>query len=192
MADCLDRVQPQGPLRLVGVCFGGLVAFEAACCLRARGRSVELLAMVDTLNPAWRRSRPSFEVVAAFLRMAARRTVWHLHALRELSLKDKAAYLLSRVRALRETLSDEFGTAIEPRRLHRGAQSEYSPARRYAGRVLLFEMEARRLPAPLLGWDGLLDSTAVVESLPFDAQGALSEATAPLVARVIRCILGQP
>jgi thioesterase domain-containing protein len=40
--------QPQGPYHLLGWSFGGLIAYEVACRLEARGERVALLALLDT------------------------------------------------------------------------------------------------------------------------------------------------
>ncbi|MET9589220.1 amino acid adenylation domain-containing protein [Streptomyces sp. NPDC006539] len=47
----LHRVQPDGPYRLLGWSFGGLIATEMAAALRAAGHEVELLALLDTTHP---------------------------------------------------------------------------------------------------------------------------------------------
>ena len=44
----IRALQPQGPYALGGFSFGGLVAFEIACRLRAQGQEVELLALLDS------------------------------------------------------------------------------------------------------------------------------------------------
>ena len=44
--------QPTGPHLLLGVCAGGVIAWEAACQLEAAGEVVHLL-LVDTRNPQW-------------------------------------------------------------------------------------------------------------------------------------------
>ncbi len=51
----LDEVlslQPEGPYQLGGWSLGGLVAFEIACLLQAKGESVSLLALLDTPVPS--------------------------------------------------------------------------------------------------------------------------------------------
>jgi len=47
----IQSVQPIGPYLLGGQCFGGLIAFEVAQQLRAKGEVVELLALIDTACP---------------------------------------------------------------------------------------------------------------------------------------------
>jgi amino acid adenylation domain-containing protein len=47
----LRATQPNGPYRLAGYSFGGLVAWEMACQLAAAGDEVQFLALIDTANP---------------------------------------------------------------------------------------------------------------------------------------------
>jgi pimeloyl-ACP methyl ester carboxylesterase len=49
--DAIRRRQPQGPYRLLGFSFGGVVAFEVAQQLRSQGEEVELLAILDSDVP---------------------------------------------------------------------------------------------------------------------------------------------
>lgn len=60
----LRAVQPEGPYHLGGYCFGGLVAYEMACRLVARGEAVAHLAIFEGYAPLgpggraiWRRPR---------------------------------------------------------------------------------------------------------------------------------------
>ncbi len=45
--DHVNRLWPDGPVRLLGWSFGGLAAFEMAWHLEARGRAVDLVALLD-------------------------------------------------------------------------------------------------------------------------------------------------
>jgi thioesterase domain-containing protein/acyl carrier protein len=47
----IRSVRPHGPYHLLGWSFGGLVAHEIACRLRAAGETVALLALLDTAAP---------------------------------------------------------------------------------------------------------------------------------------------
>ncbi len=49
----LRTVQPAGPYRLGGYCFGGLVAYEMAARLIAAGERVELVAMFNAPSPSY-------------------------------------------------------------------------------------------------------------------------------------------
>jgi thioesterase domain-containing protein len=59
--DALRAVQPEGPYQLGGWSFGGVVAFEMARRLEARGDEVSLLAMIDVAPPQ-REVRPEAPV----------------------------------------------------------------------------------------------------------------------------------
>ncbi len=54
----LRQIQPHGPYRLLGYCFGGALCWEIAHQLEAQGETVELLALLDTPFPAGVRSGP--------------------------------------------------------------------------------------------------------------------------------------
>ena len=47
----IREVSPQGPYRLSGYSFGGLVAFEIARQLQAQGSKIDLVLIIDTLLP---------------------------------------------------------------------------------------------------------------------------------------------
>jgi amino acid adenylation domain-containing protein len=50
----IRRTQPHGPYRLVGMSFGGIVAYEVAQQLLAAGEDVEVLGMLDSVLPETR------------------------------------------------------------------------------------------------------------------------------------------
>ncbi|MEM7275052.1 MAG: AMP-binding protein, partial [Actinomycetota bacterium] len=58
-ADAIDRVAPDGPVSLAAISLGGVVAYELAQQLRARGRTVRLLALFDALGPDAGAAMPS-------------------------------------------------------------------------------------------------------------------------------------
>jgi thioesterase domain-containing protein len=47
----IRTVQPEGPYYLVGLCFGGMVAYEMAQQLRRQGQEVALLLVVESASP---------------------------------------------------------------------------------------------------------------------------------------------
>lgn len=49
--NALSRVRGRGPYILAGYSYGGLVAYEVACRMRAAGHNVELLALLDSYPP---------------------------------------------------------------------------------------------------------------------------------------------
>lgn len=67
-ADCVETllaVRPHGPYCVAGFSFGGIVAYEIARQLRERGRTVDLLVIVD-IGPAWHPPRSFGELLRAF------------------------------------------------------------------------------------------------------------------------------
>jgi thioesterase domain-containing protein/aryl carrier-like protein len=54
----VELIQGKGPYFLTGYCMGGTIAFEMAQQLRRRGRSVALVALLDTYN--WKRTPASW------------------------------------------------------------------------------------------------------------------------------------
>jgi pimeloyl-ACP methyl ester carboxylesterase len=63
----MRRIQPQGPYRVGGYCFGGTVAFEMACQLEARGEKVERLILINAWpSVAEHRMRWTSDALARF------------------------------------------------------------------------------------------------------------------------------
>ncbi|HEX8174908.1 MAG TPA: amino acid adenylation domain-containing protein [Pyrinomonadaceae bacterium] len=54
--DALRTVQPDGPYRLGGWSMGGIIAFEMAQQLQARGQEVELLILIDSTTEGFQKS----------------------------------------------------------------------------------------------------------------------------------------
>jgi thioesterase domain-containing protein len=52
----LRTLQPHGPYQLCGHSFGGVVAYEMAALLAKMGEPIGLVALIDTLHPAFRRN----------------------------------------------------------------------------------------------------------------------------------------
>ena len=53
-AHCVQEIrtiQPKGPYYLSGLCFGGMVAYEMARLLKAKGEEIALLALLNTPSP---------------------------------------------------------------------------------------------------------------------------------------------
>jgi arthrofactin-type cyclic lipopeptide synthetase C len=49
--EAIDKVQPEGPVHLLGHSFGGWIVFEMAARLKARGRKVASLTLIDSESP---------------------------------------------------------------------------------------------------------------------------------------------
>ncbi|SAK77399.1 non-ribosomal peptide synthetase [Caballeronia temeraria] len=138
-------IQPQGPYRLLGWSFGGLVAYEMATKLQTLGETVDQLVLLDSRLPDGRAARDVDEctlIEAAFPNMPEALTI----ALR--GMRDTA----ERVDALREHrlipsyISDRHVmTVIEATQRNMQLQGTFAPAR-FGGDILYFT--AMRSEAP--------------------------------------------
>jgi thioesterase domain-containing protein/acyl carrier protein len=169
--DDLLKFQPDGPYHLAGYSFSAAIALEMAQQLRAQGRTVGVLAMIDygpRGNPGGIRNAAHFiENLPFWVRYDILQAGWPAVAARA---RRKVGTLGQRVRTLgRQTAAQLAGRAVdemfdrerlpEPhRRLttdHLEAFYRYRPSI-YDGRILLFWARCRPLfhsLAPDLGWD---------------------------------------
>jgi thioesterase domain-containing protein len=90
----MRKVQPEGPYFLCGMCNGGVLAFEMAQQLKARGDEVAFLALLDTFSPPPRwlnhlTSCPGWGFIEDRLRRGAR----HVRNLSQLTLDRQVAYV---------------------------------------------------------------------------------------------------
>ncbi len=74
--DEIRSLQPRGPYRLAGFCFGGLVAYEMAQQLHAQGQVVSFLALFDANAIGRRPLLPNRSALRYVLWQVAER-VWH-------------------------------------------------------------------------------------------------------------------
>jgi thioesterase domain-containing protein len=153
----IRQVQPGGPYALAGYSYGGLIAYEMARALRARGETVELLALIET------------ELYARFLPWPDKLGYW-LELVRRVAAKVGAspirsvpAYLASKVRQfghrvqLRAGLRDDFVTFDEVngpmseryRRMYAIGVDEFRRFRPgpYDGKLSLFQIGGVRFDA---------------------------------------------
>ncbi|MCG6871968.1 MAG: alpha/beta fold hydrolase [Gammaproteobacteria bacterium] len=99
--------QPEGPYYLVGLCIGGVLAYEIAQQLRAQGEEVAALVLVDTAFPkpvralrnrgrrAWRFGKRSVRALTTGLWERAR---FHVGKLRALAPGEQLSYLADKLR----------------------------------------------------------------------------------------------
>lgn len=95
----IRTVQPYGPYFLGGYCMGGTIAYEAAQQLTSAGRTVALLALLDTMN--WHKVPLTFRSRSSH---ACQQVLFHAASLLDLSFADKARFLKDKVEALRHRI----------------------------------------------------------------------------------------
>jgi amino acid adenylation domain-containing protein len=164
-------VQPDGPYHLMGLCIGGLIAFEMAHQLRAQREEVALLAIFDALAPQGRIALPIQARIRNLMRVEKSEILHRVH---------------ERLRPRPSHLSDEESA----RRKYRS----HVPSRTYPGPVDLFR-PADRISlthrfAPDLGWGRLVGEGLRVHSIPGeDHTGMFREPCVRLVAAALRACL---
>jgi acyl-CoA synthetase (AMP-forming)/AMP-acid ligase II len=171
------RMIPQGPYLLAGVCFGGCLAYEVAQKIAASGKKVELLALIDSLNPAWAGGNSGIASIKAECRQIGFKLNHHISHVLKFGLFKSARYLKGRVQDF-----FKFHTESSP---HRAAMLEYRP-QPWASNALVLRFPGRRLDAPALGWAHLIQGDLQVRTLPFEPEGALAKDSAARVAAVLR------
>lgn len=130
-------VQSEGPYFLGGLCMGGLVAYEMAQQLLARGHKVALLAMMEPVPPRGLGVRSVVDIAALFLHRVMKRLTHHSQVAFQLSREEQKAYVRLKMKL----------------NANSWALRRYSP-RPYSGRIDLFlTPETLSSPNPSrLGW----------------------------------------
>jgi aspartate racemase len=128
----IRRVQPEGPYRIGGYSFGGLVAYEIAQLLQAQNEKVSLLALLDTY-PGKLESRTS-----------------QLRKLGKLPLKEQARFIVKKGSFVIMTLRKRIELQLLPPVLRNVRQAcataaEAYEIRPYSGRVTLFRVKEKSL-----------------------------------------------
>ena len=114
----MQSVQPQGPYYVIGECSGGIVAFEMAQQLRARGVEPALLLLMDTIRPdrsleIRRRFNIFLMPILNSRHVTGMRFLWN--QLRQRTMREKVTYLLEKKdRIVDETLRRDRTPFSEP------------------------------------------------------------------------------
>jgi acyl-CoA synthetase (AMP-forming)/AMP-acid ligase II/thioesterase domain-containing protein len=182
------RVQPQGPYRLAGVCFGGVVAFEMARLLSERGEAVELLALIDSLNPAWQRDAGVPARVAASLRQMRHRFAQNYRTVRGMRWSRVPRWTAGRAAAFFRyhggEIAARIGAANDGRVFDRALLDRYRPAGCELNAVVV-AVRGLRADVPNLGWLRAVLGRIEMAEIPFDPHGALAEGNVRRVAAIL-------
>ena len=203
----LVTLRPDGPYYLGGYCLGGVLAYEMAQQLRAMGREVGLVLLLETYNlntvsSSQLRGRKPVHTLqkvwfhAANLRLAEGHDRWKF-------LREKCEVAVARLevqgRALYQGLSASSADGTRHRyphllvkRINDEAVLQYVP-RPYAGRVALIRPKAnfRGFDDPTFGWGGLVGSGLSTHEVPIYPRGMLVEPFVQTLAEQVRSALAQ-
>ncbi len=216
----LARRGVAAPRFLGGYSFGGIVAYEMACQLHARGAPPERLVIIDTPAPLGSRSvlpdDPARAEAQWLLRMADVRARHHQAPLalgmdELLALNDDARFALARERMREAGLIPPEADAAWLRRAYRASRALYDAFLTYAPaesapRDLplclvraatvnegdLSEADGAVLAAPDMGWSRLNDRLLGVRTVAGDHISMLSGAAAVQTAAAIAAFLDMP
>lgn len=193
-ADAVEQSQPTGPYRLMGYSFGGLVAFEAARQLVARGGEVSFLGLLDTAEPQYldrlQKELPVWQRYRAYKDYLAEVVVREggLEHLRNRLLTKISSLTFKMYRALGRPVPQDLGR-IEYINLLAG--TKYRPSE-YSGKVTLFRSSVREASEGTdraLGWGGLAREIEVVD-LPSDHFNMLLEPHVHFLAERLKAVIG--
>jgi thioesterase domain-containing protein/acyl carrier protein len=113
--------QPQGPYMLLGLCFGGILAYEMACELVDQGEQVSMLVMLDAL----------LSEAVRVPRRSPRRQIRRLRRTVSLAMPDR----VNRLRG-KAPIDETQRLAMARQRIYTHANRGYQP-RPYSGQALL-------------------------------------------------------
>ncbi|MCP4698347.1 MAG: non-ribosomal peptide synthetase [Gammaproteobacteria bacterium] len=175
--EALLKVQADGPYLLGGSSFGGIVAFEMAQQLRAQGREVTMIVMIDAPGPGQLPVKLEDDA-AVLVYLADSHLDEHsltVEALRQLEPEEQVTYVLEHT-DLAARLSEFGGSSSNFRYFLRVlntnmlAMLKYTP-RVYPGRLVFFRAETRRPsdpPRPELPWIELAGGGIEIHIVPGD------------------------
>jgi amino acid adenylation domain-containing protein len=92
----LCAAQPDGPYCLGGWSAAGIIAYEMAQQLRARGKEVGLVVLFDTDSPTYSRSFRGWKSLPARLYIACEKALYHFGKLRRMGVRKALAHLRER------------------------------------------------------------------------------------------------
>jgi thioesterase domain-containing protein len=195
----IQSVQPQGPYRLAGWCFGGLVAFEMAQQLQARGEQVSFLGLLDAstgLNMLFEEYQ-ELDDAAFLVKLVAEEVSLSLDRIRQLEPEEQLLYVIEQARQLNLIPPDlELAQAqrlVQMLKSHIYAGKIYIP-QPYRGRVTLFrasEEAAADSQDLTLGWQELAVEGVDLHWVPGNHLTMVREPHVQVLAKQLRACLDQ-
>jgi thioesterase domain-containing protein/acyl carrier protein len=181
-------LQPDGPYFLIGNCIGGIVAYEIARQLEARGQEVALLVLMDTELPTLKgylryRGTRFKQRIRDFWRAGylglrdnyyIARTCHHFARMRESAWNEQVGYLISKTRVaidespnlLSSLVTNQFDAGSDHvREGYINTLRRYRP-RPYQGCVVMLNNETAGRDDPTLGWKNFVRGGIDVHIIP--------------------------
>jgi thioesterase domain-containing protein len=185
-------VQPHGPYFFGGYCLGGIIAFEIAQQLTARGKKVELVLLLDTYNSCVvNRAKDPLQPVIHPLQ-----NLWfHLANTASLPPGDRRRFLGEKIDVELTRLRIRLSTAkyhhVQLKKINDHAADRYMP-QPYRGNVAVIRSKAffSGLKISSLGWDEAVEDGLEIHELPIYPKGMLIEPFCRFLAETITKCLG--
>jgi thioesterase domain-containing protein len=98
--DEIRKVQPHGPYRVGGFCFGGVVAFAMARRFEELGEAVGALILIDSFNPVFRRTQITENQSSRLTKYYFRRLGLHARKMRSVRPGELITYIRGRIKAM--------------------------------------------------------------------------------------------
>ncbi len=194
-AQQIQLVQPQGPYYILGVSFGGVIAYELAQRLVARQQEVKFLGLVDTFIPdrnSMFKTSPLKQKIFGHLDRIRDRGIAHIVERikwRIGATADSARANLYQIDWIKNNLVDEtsrnFAQAayIQQRKEHQEVNRNYV-IQAYPGHVNLFR--ATDDMNPKLGWQELAQSGLSIYDVPGEHLEILKEPNVRILAEKLQ------
>jgi thioesterase domain-containing protein/acyl carrier protein len=193
----IQSVQPQGPYRLAGWCFGGLVAFEMAQQLQARGEQVSFLGLLDAstgLNVLFEEYQ-ELDDAAFLVKLVAEEVSLSLDRIRQLEPDEQLLYVIEQAKQLNLIPPDldlaQAQRLMQMLKSHIYAGKIYIP-QPYRGRVTLFrasEEAAADSEDLTLGWQELAVEGVDLHWVPGNHLTMVREPHVQVLAKQLRACL---
>ncbi|MFP4220444.1 MAG: amino acid adenylation domain-containing protein [Phormidium sp.] len=189
----LQTLQPQGPYYLLGVSFGGRVAFEMAQQLQAQGDDVALLGLIDTTARTGVKHLPPTSRVSGHWQKLQEEGVQYITR----KLKARAGRIRYRQQALVATIYQRFGKpvpetlqAVASREKNIQLKKQHFPEA-YQGKVTLFRAQDRKAEVgteidPYYGWRDIAVGGLDIYDIPGDHLLMLQEPHVQVLAEKIQ------
>ncbi|MBW4548499.1 MAG: amino acid adenylation domain-containing protein [Symplocastrum torsivum CPER-KK1] len=197
-------LQPEGPYHLIGVSFGGEVAFELAQQLLAQGQKVALLVLLDTRTKNAVKYSPSSDRLSVYLRnLSQRGPAYILEKLHE-KMKGSQGNLERYCQELQCKFYQSIRHPLPPplleftyRKLNTQASQAYVP-QVYPGRVTLFRASKHEFEDrinysldPEFGWGDLVTGGLEIHQVSGDHLSMLKEPHVQGLAEKLRDCLSK-
>jgi thioesterase domain-containing protein len=192
------------PYCIGGWCRYGLIAYELACRLRARGKQVATVALLDVPSPEAMWAMRGWRARGTQYRIMRYELTYHLACLRQLRTTEAIAYLAKRAQLYLTYLKKKLVWDLTRGNADDGhapsLREEFTPnlsgyvAGPYDGRVVLIKADKGHGYGsldPSLGWNELTKSPVEIESVTGNHLSMLLEPDVELLASKLSRLLGR-